>query len=273
MRILIVSDLHHELWRNQAPTIDPSISRPDIVVLAGDINTGDNAVGCASTNFSGLPVLYVQGNHEAYGRNLEDTQSKIRKACAATKNVHLLDCDQYIFGDVRFLGATLWTDFRLFGDDARAASMREAEAVMTDYKRIRVAQKGYRKLRSSDTASIHSLHRSWLTKRLDEPFAGTTVVITHMAPSLRSVSERFASDLTSASYASCLDSLVEKAHLWIHGHMHESLDYLIGGCRVVCNPCGYKTRNGSPENEDFSPVFTVEVPDISSDAPVARIQQ
>jgi Icc-related predicted phosphoesterase len=260
VRILIVSDLHHELWRDQAPTIDPAISRPDIIVLAGDINTGSKAVGWAATTFPGLPVLYVHGNHEAYGRNLEDTQAEIRAACEATRNVHFLDCDEYILGNVRFLGATLWTDFRLFGDDERAAAMREAEAVMTDYKRIRLAEKRYRKLRSADTARFHSLHRTWLTEKLNEPFAGTTVVITHMAPSLRSVAERFSSDLTSASYASRLDSLVEKADLWIHGHMHDSFDYCIGACRVVCNPCGYKTRDGRPENEEFDSGFVVELP-------------
>lgn len=265
MRILIVSDLHHELWRENAPIIDPSVSRPDIVVLAGDINTGSKAVGWASTNFSGLPVLYVHGNHEAYGRNLEDIQAEIREACRATKNVHFLDCDEYILGNVRFLGATLWTDFRLFGDEARPASMREAESVMTDYKRIRLSEKGYRKLRPADTARFHSLHKSWLTKMLDEPFAGSTVVITHTAPSLRSVAERFSSDLTSASYASRLESLVEKADLWVHGHVHDSFDYHIGVCRVVCNPCGYTTRDGSPENEDFNPAFIVELPDTPSD--------
>lgn len=259
MRILIVSDLHHELWGKHAPTIDPSISRPDIVVLAGDINTGSKAVHWAATTFPGLPVLYVHGNHEAYGRNLEDTQAEIRKACEATENVHFLDCEEYILEDVRFLGATLWTDFRLFGDDTRAAAMREAEAVMTDYRRIRLSEKGYRQLRSADTARFHSRHRSWLTKKLDEPFVGTTVVITHMAPSLRSVAEKFSSDMASASYASRLDCLVEKADLWIHGHMHDSFDYCIGACRVVCNPCGYKTGNGTAENEQFDPGFVVEL--------------
>lgn len=140
-------------------------------------------------------------------------------------------------GLIRHSGPTRrWTDFRLFGGEARAASMREAEAVMTDYKRIRLSEKGYRKLRSADTARFHSLQKSWLTKMLEEPFAGSTVVITHMAPSLRSVAERFSLDLTSASYASQLESMVEKADLWIHGHVHDSFDYYIGACRGVCNP-------------------------------------
>jgi rubrerythrin len=157
------------------------------------------------------------------------------------------------------LGATLWTDFRLFGDDDRQAAMRTAETVMVDYKRIRLASKEYRKLRAADTAQFHAMHRSWLTQKLAEPFDGKTVVITHMAPSMRSVAEQYAKDSASAAFASRLDDLASQADIWIHGHMHDSFDYQIGKCRVVCNPCGYMTRGGGVENEHFEPNCIIEV--------------
>ncbi len=259
MRLLILSDLHHELWREHAPKIDPSVSRPDVVILAGDINTGAKAVDWAARTFSGLPVMYVHGNHEGYGHNLDDVQEQIQVACEAAGNVHFLNCGEHVIGRVRFLGATMWTDFRLFGDDERQASMREAEAVMTDYKRIRLAKKGYRKLRAADTAQFHSIQKSWLQKKLEEPFEGATVVITHMAPSMRSVADKFGEAPASAAYASRLDETVAKANLWVHGHMHESSDYTIGHCRVVCNPCGYMTRMGGIENALFDSNFIVEI--------------
>jgi hypothetical protein len=53
-----------------------------------------------------------------------------------------------------------------------------------------------------------------------------------------------------------------RADLWVHGHMHESSDYQIGQCRVVCNPCGYMTRSGTVENRRFDPNFIVELPNI-----------
>ena len=130
---------------------------------------------------------------------------------------------------------------------------------MTDYKRIRLAKKGHRKLRASDTAMFHSMHKSWLKKKLLEPFDGSTVVITHMGPSLLSVADRFATDPVSAAYASRLDDLACQANLWIHGHMHDSFDYHIGKCRVVCNPCGYMTRGGGVENARFDPNFICEI--------------
>jgi len=227
--------------------------------LAGDINTGAKAVDWAAKTFAGIPVLYVHGNHEAYGGTLEDVQKEIQQACEASDNVHFLNCSEFQLNGVRFLGATLWTDFRLFGDDDRRFAMIEAQDVMTDYKRIRVAQKGYRKMRVSDTAQIHAEHKSWLTNKLTEPFDGVNVVITHMAPSMFSVTEEYATDKISAAYASRLDDLASQADLWIHGHMHESSDYRIGNCRVVCNPCGYMTRGGTAENKRFDPNFIVEI--------------
>jgi len=257
MRILLLSDLHHELWRESAPVIDPTISQPDVVILAGDIDTGDKAVAWASRMFCNIPVLYVTGNREAYGNNLEDVHRDIEAACLATENVHFLQCGEFVMGNTRFLGATLWTDFKLFGDDTRTAAMHEAEFLMNDYRRIRLASAGHRNLRASDTAKFHNDERNWLESKLSEAFDGKTIVITHMAPSKLSLPQEYESSATLAAYASRLDDLVEMTDLWVHGHIHESKDYPIGKCRIACNPCGYMTRASAPENRQFDPNFVI----------------
>lgn len=259
MRILLLSDLHLELWGNRAPKIDPEVSMPDVVILAGDIHTGSKAVAWAASTFAGVPVLYVHGNHEAYGGSLDAVQTQIEAACMASGNVRFLNCGECRIGDVRFLGATLWTDFCLFGDGERRESILQAESTMTDYKRIRLAKKGYRKLRALDTMQYHASHRLWLKTRLAEPFHGKTVVITHMAPSMRSVAEEHAEDRVSSAYASNLDELAAHADLWVHGHMHTSCDYKIGRCRVLCNPLGYMARGGVAENPSFDPNLIVDL--------------
>ncbi|APA70398.1 metallophosphoesterase family protein [Janthinobacterium sp. 1_2014MBL_MicDiv] len=264
MRLLILSDLHHELWRDEAPQPDLALSRPDVVILAGDIDTGSRAIAWATTTFAGLPVLYVHGNHEGYGHHLDKVRQELRAAAAATGNVHFLDCGTHVVEDqagnkVRFLGATLWTDFRLLGDDTRQAAMRDAEAAMNDYRRIRLANMGFRKLRAADTAMFHAQQKAWLARELAQPFDGRTVVISHMAPSLLSVDDAYGSEAYSPAYASRLDALAAQADLWVHGHIHVSRDYRIGNCRVVCNPCGYKTRSGTPQNPRFDANFIVEL--------------
>lgn len=259
MRLLILSDLHHEQWRGYGPVIDPAQSRPDVVILAGDIHSGAHAIGWADKNFTGMPVLYVSGNHEAYEKTLEDAQQEIESACRAAGHVHYLNCGEVVWRGVRFLGATLWTDFKLFGDPVRQVAMLEAERCMNDYHCIRLATEGNRKLRAADTAQLHAHQRSWLERKLDEPFDGKTVVITHMAPSMRSIARIYETDILSAAFASNLDDLVVKADLWVHGHTHTSFDYMVDKCRVVCNPCGYRLHVGHAENPDFDPNYIVEI--------------
>ncbi len=53
-----------------------------------------------------------------------------------------------------------------------------------------------------------------------------------------------------------------KAVLWIHGHTHDSFDYVHNGTRVVCNPRGYCEFAGNGiecENRQFDPDKTVAI--------------
>lgn len=259
MRLLVLSDLHHELWRDLAPEADLARSRPDLVILAGDIHLGAHAIPWAARAFAPLPVLYVAGNHEAYGSSLEQARQEIDAACARTTNVQQLHCRELQLGGVRFLGATLWTDFCLFGEPTQTQAMHAAQAVMNDYRKISRSGLSEQTLCPEDTARLHVKERDWLASRLAQPFAGKTVVITHMAPSMHSVSPRYADDPVSAGFASRLEHLVQQSDVWVHGHMHESFDYRIGKCRVVCNPCGYRSRNGMPENPQFDVNFVVDL--------------
>ncbi|WP_343582994.1 metallophosphoesterase family protein [Herbaspirillum sp.] len=259
MRLLILSDLHLEVWREKAPPIRPEASRPDVVILAGDIDKPARALAWAERTFAGLPVLYVSGNHEGYGNTWEGALRDLAQRGAASSNVRLLERGETVIGGVRFLGATLWTDYALFGEENRQRAMAAAEPVMMDYRRIEVEDGGVRPMTPDDTVRLHRADLAWLAEKLETPFDGRTVVITHMAPSLRSVAQRYAQDLVSAAFSSNLDALVERADLWVHGHTHDSFDYRVGDCRVVCNPCGYLRRDGTPENERYDPDLIVEI--------------
>lgn len=260
MKALVLSDLHLEFWKEQNQVMFQRAAElmPDIVILAGDIHSGAKAVRWAASTFN-AQILYVMGNHEAYGGSIEYTEEEIVIECAKYRNVKFLNCDEFLFQNVRFLGCTLWTDFKLFGDEKRQEAMRESAQYINDYNAIRLKAKGYRKISTSDTAEIHSRHKSWLRSKLDEPFDGKTVVITHMCPSFRSTHDRFKQSLASAAFSSNLDELVAKSDYWVHGHTHDSYDYMIENCRVICNPCGYPMRTGAPENSGFDPCLIVEI--------------
>src|ERR1700740_2743632 len=175
MRLLILSDLHREIYPNRDLGIDLTVSKPDVVILAGDIDKGPRSVKWASDTFNGLPVLYVAGNHEFYGANIDTVPDAIKRACDETKNVWFLDKEDFIYDGLRFLGATLWTDFCLFGTDNRKMAMVVAAERLSDYRAIRVAKNGYRKLHPSDTEKLHIESRSWLNGELDKVFPGKTI--------------------------------------------------------------------------------------------------
>jgi predicted phosphodiesterase len=253
MKLHILSDLHLGQGGLELPPTDAGL-----VILAGDIARPAQAVAWASK--LGKPVLYVLGNHEFYGGSIAGTAAQFRAAAAGTQ-VELLDDETRVVGNVRFIGSTLWTDFMLFDQEAqRGEAMAQAQRFMRDYSRIRTGDDPQAVLKPQDTAALFQRHSAWLARELARPHDGPTVVITHHAPSTRSIHPRFEGSPINACFVSRAEHLLGKGRvqLWVHGHTHDSFDYTVDGTRVVCNPRGY-ARDGVNENVAFDPGFTVEV--------------
>ncbi len=248
MRLHILSDLH--LSRGEL-AIAPNDA--DAVILAGDIARPKEAVAWASRLRK--PVLYVPGNHEFYGSSIRDTVEELRRLCAGT-GIRVLDNEEAVIDGVRFLGSTLWTDFML-EPEKREAAMAEAQRFTHDFSRIR---NGEAPFSPADSAALFQANAAWLAGRLAQPHAGPTVVITHHAPSPRSIHPRFAGSLLNACFVSDAEHLIQggRAGLWIHGHTHDSFDYALKGTRMVCNPRGY-AKDGVNENPLFDPDLIVDV--------------
>lgn len=259
MRLLILSDLHRELWLDSGPRITIPSTDVDVVILAGDIDSGDKAVEWAQKAFREVPVIYVAGNHEFYRHCIQEIETKISSAASATSNVRFLNCSEMLLDGYRFLGATLWTDYELFGIDLKQKAISLAKDVLADYRYIKRSPQATNFITPEDTIELHRQQVQWLKERLSQHFEGKTIVVTHMGPSIKSITKTYIYDPVSAGFASDLEFLVDKADLWVHGHIHESVDYMIHGCRVITNPCGYRTRGGSPENWNFNPHLVVTI--------------
>lgn len=294
MKLLVLSDLHLELGTSL--TLPPGLEY-DAVVLAGDIhNPGHKAVHWAQrdSTFGGKPVLLVAGNHEFYGYQMGRELEEMKKA-AHDSNVHLLDRSSVVVDGVRFLGATLWTDFALpVGNESEPVDYQEesdvaralaaANRYVTDFRRIQLADPSIprhrgepekrRLLRAEDTLAMHHVDRDWLRRELEAGHSSPTVVITHHAPHRRSVAKRYRSDWVTPAFVSDLPKTffagepmwvagrkqdVGGPILWVHGHTHTAFDYEVGGCRVVSNPRGYRMRDGAWENARFDPTIVLEV--------------
>lgn len=260
-RLWIFSDLHAEqsLWVMLPTPIDI-----DVIVAAGDIHSpATRSVETLADLAGDRPVVFVPGNHEWYASRAPfgvDSETARARHAARKLGVHFLMDEEVEVAGIRFLGATLWTDFAIHGTPE--ASMNLAARGLNDFRYIHPVEGGPR-LRPEDTVVWHRASRAWLADRLAAGSAVPTVVVTHHLPHPRSVATRYRGDALTPAFASDLSDLVEGggAALWIHGHTHTGCDYVAGTTRVVCNPKGYGpiTIGGLIENPHFNSNLILEV--------------
>lgn len=253
MKLHIASDLHLE-FLNMQPA--EATFEADVILLPGDIWKGDNGIHWARATWPDHEIVYVAGNHEYYGNIMGHVESALRIAAQAT-GVHYLQNDEITIGGVRFLGATLWTDTKLFGDQWPQEVVHRGVIRLNDFRVIRSGG-GDSAFSIGEMIELHRATRAYIEDRLKEPFDGKTVVVTHHAPSMSSVHPRYADDPTSAGFASDCTDLFGVPVLWVHGHMHDSFDYVENCTRVVCNPRGYSNGRDN-ENKNFDSGLLIEI--------------
>jgi predicted phosphodiesterase len=287
VRAHVVSDEHFNIDCNER------VVRPvdcDLVICAGDVGPPlRESLKWFAKTYPDQRKIYVPGNHDFYSAEvkghpeLKTTYERERAeapAVARDLGIDLLDNSAVEIEGHRFLGTTLWSSFMsrpsymMWGDAVRAA-MR-----MNDYRAIKTGKgRGGDRLLPRDTIAAHKVAVKWLTEQLATPFDGETVVISHHAPSERSLmGGKVGADLDWC-YASALDYLMMPADspeaiasglspdhvppsMWIHGHVHANQDYMIGDCRVLANPRGYPKYampNAPRENPAFDDQLVVEI--------------
>lgn len=259
MRLWILSDLHLELTRGW--DLPSGVARPDfdVLVVAGDlIPRMERGAKWLSERVTDRPVIYVPGNHEAYGVDIDLTVEKARVA-AAGSNIHVLQNDTVTIDGITFVGATLWTDFDLFGTPEYA--MAAAAETMNDYRKIRVCNYELR-LRPAHTLMRHRASREFITRQLRE--GGRHIVVTHHGAHPEAVRQGHEREISSAAYVSDLRQVIEEGtpELWIYGHTHESRDFKVGSTRIISNAKGYGPwlpREKSWDNPYFNPNLVVEI--------------
>ncbi len=229
-----------------------------VLVLAGDIDVDKHAVSLAQRTASRCrAIVQIAGNHEYYkGGSPQRLPTKLCDALAEHDNVHFLDNSSVDIDDVRIIEATLWSDFKQGNDIA----MREARMSINDFRRIRVGtlKAPYaRKFSPADAVALHTRSRHFVFSEIKKAHSLglKPVVVTHHA---RTLPEGSDGSLISFAYGSDLTKAIvdTKPAVWVHGYLHESLDYRIGDTRVVCNPRGYFAVE---LNDAFDPYVAVDV--------------
>lgn len=259
VRIALYSDLHLEMLPSgwEPPALDV-----DVVMLAGDISSHTQGIEWAAQTFRATSpkatVLYVAGNHEYYGAEFYGVGSEMREI-AAQFGVTLLENDKIEIQGVRFLGTTLWSDFKLYGSDEwTARSLHVARDSLSDYTMIR---KPGGLMEPQDAVALHEKAAAWLADELAKPFEGKTVVVTHFAPHRRCVAAKYDGDLLTPYFTVDMSPLMRrhKIDLWAFGHTHYNIDFVgDNGCRIVSNQRGYPSDLRFPDSS-FRPDLVIEL--------------
>ncbi len=258
MKIQLLSDLHLE-----SEVFDPEPHpQADLLVLAGDIDSTWRAFD----RFGGwpVPVIFVAGNHEFDGRELDDAWPALRERCVQF-GIALLEREALVLQAadgqrLRFLGTVRWCDFNVFGPTRLESALRAGRY----FQRVMGATKDGALFDAQAVRKEALDCRAWLAGALAEEAQGrwdTTVAITHFAPSLRSADPRYGKQSGTASFCNDDDDLLPGAALWLHGHLHCRHDYRVThadgrSTRVVSQARGLADKN---EAEGYDSAKLIEL--------------
>jgi len=247
MKIAYASDVHLEHNPLSIQECDA-----EVVILAGDIGTGLEGVWWAIREFDKFDsvkhVFYVPGNHESYGFNFLKLVRDM-KSCAQGSKVKVLYNDLVDYKGFRFLGSTLWTNFKSVGD----ATFNKLQIVksINDFAYIKIdpycSVDGRRgKVVESITTDFMELEYDkavdFIFSNLSQEFEVTNVVITHWSPdSTPAYSGRYPINHVTSYFYNDLGNKIAYSpiKLWIHGHDHHSDVRAVGSTIITSNQRGY----------------------------------
>lgn len=273
MKLDICSDLH--LVHGGIPLL---FNAPNdgvkTLVMAGDIveavllkeksNRRDNAVEfLKAMNERYDNVIYICGNHEFYENSFVHTVRNMRSRFKELDlhNFHVLEKEIFELEDAIFFGATMWTTFR----NGNPLIMNDCQRGMMDYHYIHTSTMAYGekiKLTPENTALECRKTIKALKDFIDTPTDKTKILVTHMAPCVMSIHPNYINHfLNDAYYEKQVGDMIlySDIKLAIHGHIHFPSDYMLGKCRIVCNPRGYYTFENFATNYKFKTIDTAEL--------------
>ena len=251
MKIRLLSDLHTEFRLPYKKQPFAEYRGEDVLVLAGDIASGSTNTMDVIKFFldQGFPkVIYVPGNHEYYGTGFDEFNAKMENKCYNTPGAYYLNPESVVIDNIKFIGATLWTNF---GDNPFSQSA--AKRGINDFRMIRDFD-------VNRCAKTYYEHFDFIKQEYENRVDHKVVVITHFLPARECIAPRFRGpDLINDYFANNLGEYISTMSdtTWLFGHTHDATDIVLGDTRVVANPHGYYTALN--DGIGFDPFLTIEV--------------
>jgi len=273
MIVRIISDFHTEFWsRNGDLSAFPDLvsryiphqpkDKETVLVCAGDMGTFRRYETTYQLLFALLvprfrQVIVIPGNHSYYNsKGIWGHEEKFWHNHYLPENIAYADNEVVTVGDMVFLCSCLWTD--LHHSDPR--TMAKAACLMNDFRLIYVETDDsvHRSLTPEMTVERYLQSIAFIRGALDKHRDKKCFVVTHHAPSPRSISLQYQGDSLNPAFFSDLTNVILEYQpvAWAHGHMHDSQRYKIGLTEIICNPLGYYPSDVNPS---FDAELTLEI--------------
>lgn len=251
--IQYASDLHLDYIPNIKDFDEYLTPSADVLVLAGDIASAWNEV---YSNFlcwcswNWKHTILITGNHEYFCNKNEkysrkETDYHVRVICNTFGNIHFLQRGETYKipnTDIVFVGTTLYSDIdtEIFEDIRNKG----------DYTKTFVG-KTLRRTTPQDLIKYHKCHRQAISDGIrTTPPNSKVIVVTHYLPTKTMLEEEYHNDRLQSCYYSNMDEAIRKPILlWICGHSHRSVTYLVNDILVTMNARGSK-QNEITRTED-----------------------
>lgn len=256
-QLQFASDLHLEHYGDNINMCDFLIPVCDNLALLGDIGyPGDknyvSFIDQCSQNFK--RIFIISGNHEYYickSRNLvmNKVDKLIHEICGNYTNVFFLNNSAFeINNDVVIIGTTLWSYIP-------NNSKEVVEMMINDYKNIytsKMNNSANRKLiDANDINDIFQTNLDWLVNKVKSHIDKKIIIISHHTPSYKSIALQFKDHPANCAFANDLDKLISELaniKIWLFGHTHASMTFMINNTFCCSNPKGYRNENSKYEN-------------------------
>jgi predicted phosphohydrolase len=190
----------------------------------------------------------VCGNHEYYGQVIGDINERFTDMAASIENFYFLNNSSVQIDDVKIIGGTMWTDLNR-GDWFTLQRIRN---LMNDYEYIKYFENpelGNIRLTTTKVREMFAEFREYFESELASGYTGKSVVMTHHAPCSLSISDEYKGDLMNYAYYEDMTKYMfedNAPQFWVHGHVHNSVNYTIGNTTVRSNPRGYLPKEVNP---------------------------
>lgn len=220
-----ISDLHLEIPQSTRPFL----FRGTNLILAGDIGSPKSKE--YQTFLKQCSDVYqntflVMGNHEYYGKSIEETNNVMRDICLKLENVYFLNNNYVDLNGVILYGGTMWSLVPFFYNPVSGDNFR---------------------IKNFNFGTRNNLFREFSdglqTVLTDHPNK-KIIVVSHHLPRFDLIHPKFknlpvekhclyASDLLLADHSNIVK--------WVHGHTHHPVTNFRN--KFLCNPGGYPLEN------------------------------